>query len=118
MVINLGTNDYSTQPWPSDDQFIGGYQALIADIESAYTGVGSGMPKLVLVCGPMQTTPAHCTNVQTVANQYGEGAYFININGVLNDPSTDYGCDGHPSVIGHGKMAAALAPFIQSIMNW
>ena len=108
--INLGTNDYSTQPWPTDDEFTAGYNALIADIRQSYAPAS---PAVVMVCGPM-IGDAHCPILQTIAS--ANNATLANINGVLT--ANDYGCDGHPSVSGHAKMAAAMVPVLQNLLGW
>jgi hypothetical protein len=37
--------------------------------------------------------------------------------GILSGPA-DYGCDGHPSVQGHTKMYAGVAPVLGKVMHW
>ena len=40
---------------------------------------------------------------------------------ILLDPSinpVDHGCDGHPSVAGHAKMANVIYPVIKKTLNW
>ena len=48
VVINLGTNDYSTEPHPSDDQFITGYVTFVSMLQHQWPQM-----KVFAVCGPM-----------------------------------------------------------------
>mmetsp|Transcript_40056 Transcript_40056/g.63334 ORF Transcript_40056/g.63334 Transcript_40056/m.63334 type:complete len:379 (-) Transcript_40056:46-1182(-) len=107
--INLGTNDFSTQPNPSQDQFETGYKNYIAQIRGAY---GDDIP-LFLACGPLITDPC-CTYVKNVADS--EGATYIDLENILDYPQ-DYAC-GHPSVSGHTKMADVSEPIIASTLGW
>jgi hypothetical protein len=52
VIINLGTNDYSTQPHPSDDEFIGGYVDFVARARTAYPAA-----QFFALCGPMTGNP-------------------------------------------------------------
>jgi len=111
VVINLGTNDYSTAPQPPQDIFETGYINFIKYIRSQYAPAN---PTLFLACGPMISDPC-CTYVQNVASSVN--ATFIDMQNILSPP-IDYGCDGHPSVSGHWKMAEIAGPIIQKTMGW
>eukprot|EP01132_Coremiostelium_polycephalum_P008382 gene8382-10297_t len=109
VVINLGTNDFSTQPSPSPDTFEGGYQNFISTIKSKYPS----NPTIFLICGPMIGQPC-CTYVKNVAS--ATDAIYIDIENILTP--TDYGCNSHPNVSGHQKMSSIIAPIIQKYMGW
>jgi len=113
VVINLGTNDYSTQPNPPQQLFESGYNAFIKFILTQY---GASQPnlKFFLVCGPLIGNPC-CSYVKDVASQHSNAVY-VNMQGILN--SNDFGCDGHPNVRGHAKMAQVAIPIIRSTMGW
>jgi len=111
VVINLGTNDYSTQPNPPSDIYIGAYLGFITGLRKRY---GNGV-KLFLVCGPMIGDPC-CQYVQNVVAQAQPNAYYVNLQGILQ--SGDLGCDYHPNVNGHAKMAAITIPIIAKALNW
>ncbi|KAN0024961.1 hypothetical protein ACTFIV_009370 [Dictyostelium citrinum] len=111
VVINLGTNDYSTQPAPSQEQFQNGYIEFIKTIRSNYA---QAVPEIFLICGPMINNPC-CDYVANVSSLVG--ATFIDAQNILTEP-TDFGCDGHPSLIGHTKLAAVVSPAIQKGMGW
>jgi len=110
VVINLGTNDYSTQPAPPADIYETAYQNFI----HLYGKIYSPAPKFFLVCGPMQASSS-CPYVQNVAK--ATGAIYIDLEGILSFPA-DYGCDGHPAVTGHEKMANHTVAAIKSALGW
>ncbi|KAM9984121.1 hypothetical protein ACTFIZ_003822 [Dictyostelium cf. discoideum] len=111
VVINLGTNDYSTQPAPSQEQFQNGYIEFIKTIKSNYA---QAEPEIFLICGPMIGNPCceYVANVSTLI-----GATYIDAQNILTEP-TDFGCNGHPSLTGHQKLGAVVSPVIQKVMKW
>jgi len=111
IVINLGTNDYSTSPQPPEDLFVNAYVSFIQTIQQKYSPYH---PKFFLACGPMIGKPC-CDYVKSVASN--TSSTYIDLEGILTYPY-DYGCDGHPSVSGHYKMANTAIPTIQKTMGW
>jgi len=111
VVINLGTNDYATQPNPPQDVFVNGYVGFVKRILNNYS---SKPPKVFLVCGPMIANPC-CQYVQDAATALK--ATYIDMKNILVDP-TDIGCASHPNVSGHQKMANIAIPAIKKEMNW
>jgi len=109
VVINLGTNDYSTTPYPPQSVFQDAYLNFINEIQQDY---GSQV-EIFLVCGPLIGNPC-CQYVQNVSEL--ANVNYINMQNILN--STDYGCDGHPNVDGHRKMFDVAFPIIQKVMQW
>ena len=115
VVINLGTNDFSTQPHPPEEVFARGYEALIADVRRAYPEV-----TLFIVAGPRMKAPANAYLRALVERQRardGGRTHLALIEDTLETPG-DFGCDSHPSVTGHQKMAAQLEPVLSSVLGW
>jgi len=113
VVINLGTNDYGSPPVPSSSDFIDGYHSFINYIWGKY----GRSTALFLACGPMIGNPC-CTYVQQVVNSYnGKGVYYVDLRNLLSYPQ-DYGCDGHPGVSGHEKMANATITVMSKYLDW
>jgi len=113
VVINLGTNDYSTLPHPPQTIFETGYQNFIAFLLGNYQQV-----HIFLVCGPLINNPC-CSYIQDVVKTKSINfptIYYVDMTNILN--STDYGCDGHPNVSGHQKMANVAIPTIKKVMGW
>jgi len=117
VVINLGTNDYSTELGPDKAVFIHHYMAFIQRIRDNYGDV-----PIFCVCGPMRDEPAF-TNIKEVVESsrliYNDlSLYFIGIpDGLLNKES-DLGSDWHPSYRGQKKMANHIIPTIANVLEW
>ncbi len=117
VVINLGTNDFSTQPYPDSVVFQSAYTRLIDRVRSLYPGV-----TIFCLSGPMIGEP--CTGyvkkvVEEEKKMMGryQDVFFIEINrSVMTD--ADWGCDRHPNVLGMEKMAEIIIPAIRLRMNW
>jgi len=111
LVINLGTNDYATQPNPSQEVFVNAYVAFVKRILNNYA---TKPPQIFLMCGPMITDPC-CQYVQDAATAIK--ATYIDVQKILVDP-TDIGCASHPNVSGHQKMANIAIPVVKKVMGW
>jgi lysophospholipase L1-like esterase len=116
VVINLGTNDFSTQPHPDKSVFQEAYAQLINRVQSQYSNV-----TVFCVCGPMIGEP--CANdIKEVVNQCRQNnankeVYFIAVGtGLLT--SSDRGSDWHPNKQGQQKIADAILPTIRNTMHW
>ena len=112
VVINLGTNDFSTDPKPPLTLFSKAYQTFIQNIKNYYDNQNL---IFFLVCGPMISYP--CETIKNLSQTYPSGVYYIELNtSILN--STTEGCNGHPNVKGHQAMVSLTLPIIKSILNW
>jgi Carbohydrate esterase 2 N-terminal/GDSL-like Lipase/Acylhydrolase family len=117
VVINLGTNDFSTQPYPDKKVFEDAYNKLINRVRRLYPEV-----TIFCICGPMIQEPC-LTYIKEVVEQQqkketrDKDVYFIEIKrSIMNE--FDWGCDWHPNVQGSSKIANVITPFIKLIMNW
>ena len=117
VVINLGTNDFSTQPYPDKKIFQDAYNKLINRVRTLYPGV-----TIFCMCGPMIGEPC-LTDIKEVVDQQqkNEGrdkdVYFVEIKrSMMND--SDWGCDWHPNIQGSLKTSNVLVPAIKLVMNW
>lgn len=117
VVINLGTNDFSTHPYPDSTVFEDAYSQLIDRVRSLYPGV-----TVFCVIGPMVEQPCEGYIAKVVKEQQArEGiykdVYFIDIpRDIMN--ADDWGCDMHPNVFGSMKMADVMVPVMRLWMNW
>lgn len=111
VLINLGTNDCSTPPIPPEAVFIKGFLDFISVIRSHYRNV-----PVFLACGPLLQQDPCCNYVQAVTSQL-PGVTYLPMVSILEWP-TDYGCSGHPNVLGQTKMAKVAIPIISKVMNW
>jgi lysophospholipase L1-like esterase len=115
VIINLGTNDFSTEPHPPREVFAQGYEALIADVRRAYPEV-----PIFCVAGPRMKEPASAYLQAIVERQRardGGRTHLALLQDNLEMPK-DFGCDKHPSVTGHRKMADQLRPVLSRALGW
>ena len=117
VVINLGTNDFSTQPFPDKRVFQSAYNKLINRVRSLYPLV-----TIFCICGPMIEEPCLSDIKEVVEQQQmvegrDKDVFFIEVNrSMMND--SDWGCDWHPNIKGSVKSANVIVPYIKLIMNW
>jgi hypothetical protein len=100
IFILLGTNDYSTTPYPSDEDFTNGYIAFMNQIFRDYPSI----KRLYAMCAPLQNNN-QCSNIEnavkTVTND--RVTYIDIVDSVI--AAGPAGCDGHPSVTTQQNMA-------------
>ncbi|MGQ1947320.1 GDSL-type esterase/lipase family protein [Geofilum sp. OHC36d9] len=117
VVINLGTNDFSTRPHPDKAVFQRAYEKLILDVRAAYGNI----PVFCMV-GPMLQKPAfeYVMEVVDIMNTlYGDdNVYFIGLPDGLLNRKTDLGADSHPAYSGQKKMAEQLVQPISTVLGW
>jgi len=116
VVINLGTNDFSTQPHPSKPVFQEAYTQLINRIQSQYPAA-----TIFCVCGPMIGEPC-ASYIEEVVEQCqqinaNKEVYYIPISTSLLTMA-DRGSDWHPNIQGQQKITNVILPIIQDTMNW
>jgi lysophospholipase L1-like esterase len=116
VVINLGTNDFSTQPYPDKSVFQDAYTQLIDRVQSQY-------PEVTIFCvsGPMIGEPC-ASYIEEVVNQCRQNnankeVYYISVSTSLLTYE-DKGSDWHPNVKGQQKTADVILPIIQDTMHW
>jgi len=117
VVINLGTNDYSTKPHPDKAIFQQTYMSLLENIQIRY-----GKIPVFLICGPLINEPVY-TNIKELVDSMMEqnedsNIHFIGIPKSLLNATTDLGSDSHPSYKGQIKMANHIIPTIATVMDW
>jgi len=117
VVINLGTNDFSTKPFPDKDVFKAGYEKLINEVIKQY-----GELPIFCVVGPMTDEPCYSYVKEMVedfrAGKQKKNIYFVGIPTYLLNPEKDLGSDTHPNYSGSRKMAAHVLPVIATILGW
>ncbi len=117
VVINLGTNDFSTQPYPDSIVFQNAYTRFIERVRALYPGV-----TIFCLSGPMIGEP--CTSyIREVVDQQKklmkryQDVFFIEINRSALT-GADWGCDRHPNILGMEKIAEIIIPVVRLRMNW
>ncbi len=112
VVVNLGTNDFSTQPQPPQETFIAGYVDFLRTIRSNYPRA-----HIFVIAGPVMQPPANTYIENTVDRMNDNRVHFVLIENTLSY-DTDYGCDWHPNEAGQTKIAQQLIPAIRDVMGW
>ncbi len=113
VVIHLGTNDFSTEPYPSEEEFTNDYRRILTTLRSAY---GNEVP--ILCVAPYVGSPCYDYLKAFVAQQPVENLHFAAIHkGYCND-SSELGSSAHPNYEGQRKMAMALIPHISTLTGW
>lgn len=115
VVIDLGTNDFSTDGDPPENVFVPAYVAFLAHLRDVYPDafILPVAPVLfgneaVMVAGYLQSAvdQRHAAGDMQVA--------FADINVQWNGS----GCDGHPNLAAHAGMAAKLVTELQAHLGW
>ncbi|HEX3694707.1 MAG TPA: SGNH/GDSL hydrolase family protein [Polyangia bacterium] len=115
VVINLGTNDFSTAVDPTPAQFSTAYQTFLQHIRSKY-------PTALILCtvapllGGSDLTTARAAIDAAVAATGDANIKSFTMD--PTDPADGYGCDYHPSVKTHQKMAAVLTAKLKTELGW
>jgi lysophospholipase L1-like esterase len=117
VVINLGTNDFSTAPHPAGEVFLQAYTELVVKVRNRYP-----QAHIFAVAGPIMVDPAEAT-IRSVVAQMREvlgddRVHFVKIDNNLELSAVDYGCDWHPNASGHHKIANQLIPAITRTLGW
>ncbi len=115
VVINLGTNDFSTDNDPPQDLFVPAYVGFLEHLRAKYPGA------FILAIAPS----LYGAEVQMVAG-YLQSA--VDQRHMAGDPDVAFadvnvewigsGCDGHPSVATHANMGAKLAETLKLQLGW
>jgi len=116
VIINLGTNDFNSEPDPADEKFISGYLELLAEVRrlspSAY---------VLTTIGPMlgddDLERAERCIIEAVKRRNLSGDQRIGYH-KLRATNDQPGCDWHPSVRTHEIMAQELAEPVARALGW
>lgn len=113
IVINLGSNDFSTEPHPSREEFTAAYTRILRTLRDAY---GDTPP--ILCVAPRVGEPAF-----TFIRDICRAAVVRNLHftavlpGYCNDGS-DLGSSAHPNYTGQRKLAMLLIPYVSTLTGW
>lgn len=116
VVLNLGTNDFSTGDDPTTELFVGRYVEFLEHLREVY-------PETVILCtvGPLlggaDLDAARSGITEAVAARNGAGDERVHA-WELTVPNDDPGCDYHPGLATHQAMADALAAELRARLGW
>lgn len=113
VVINLGTNDFSTLPHPTREEFRAAYLRILATLREAY---GDRVP--ILCVAPRVEDPAFAYIRELCDDApYPNLGFAAVLPGYCNNDS-DLGSSAHPNYEGQRKMAMLLIPYISTTTGW
>ncbi len=111
VVINLGTNDYSTGD--PGLPFESAYTAFLVQVRLAYPGAF-----IVCATGPMTDDATYRAHVQAAIDATGDSKISTLDLGLQNCSTDGCGCDYHPNQTTQAKMAQALVAHVKTLLPW
>ena len=115
VVINLGTNDFSTLVDPTPAQFSGAYRTLLQHIRGKYPAALILCTVAPLLSGTdLATARAAIDSAVTATGDANIKSFTMD----PTDPADGWGCDFHPSIKTHQKMAAVLTARLKTELGW
>lgn len=115
VLVNLGTNDFSTDNDPSEVQFVSAYGDFAATLRIDHPDA------FILLLSPSlygdEATMVDGYLQQVVDGRHDAGDAAIDWANI-NVPWEGSGCDGHPNVATHMGMADQLVAQLQTHLGW
>jgi Carbohydrate esterase 2 N-terminal/GDSL-like Lipase/Acylhydrolase family len=118
VVINLGTNDFSTPADPTEAEFVAAYVTLLARARAAY-------PEALILCtvGPLlggtDLTTARAYIASAVQQRADAGDVSVRTFELAQQNRSDgLGCSSHPSLRTHEIMADVLTGVLSAQLGW
>jgi len=118
VVINLGTNDFSTNDDPTEEQFVPAYVTLLERVRAAY-------PEALILAtvGPLLSgtdlSTARALIASAVEQRLAAGDEAVrSFDLEPQDASNGLGCDYHPNLVTHQIMADVLTATLQLELGW
>jgi len=116
VLINLGTNDFSSQVDPTAEVFTAGYVALLARLRARYPGA-----HILCTVGPMLSgtdlDAARSGIEAAVTLRQADGDQRVS-SYALTTLNSSPGCGFHPSTSTHAEMATELAVPVAAALGW
>ncbi|CAN0088279.1 unnamed protein product [Ectocarpus fasciculatus] len=106
VMVMLGANDYSTTPYPSDEDFINGLVGLLSQIYRDYPNA-----KVGAMCSA-EPDGNQCTNIEQAAKL--TSSTYVKID---DSVYVSYGCDYHPSIETQRNIADIVTPVVQEMLT-
>ncbi|MBQ8501946.1 MAG: endoglucanase [Bacteroides sp.] len=113
VIINLGINDFSTEPHPYRKEFVAGYKQILSQIRQNYGDV----PVLCLYPSGIHA-PVYAYYEDAVKSMDDARIFLLRMNEDLMNNTSDLGAGWHPGYSGHRKIAMSVVPYVATIMDW
>lgn len=115
VVVNLGTNDFSTDADPTAEQFVAAYGALLTAVRARHPGA----PILCTVAPLLRADERAVVEAyidQAIALRQHAGDVELQRISLHEEPQ-GWGCDWHPSAKTHAAMAERLVPALAAALR-
>lgn len=116
VIINLGTNDYSTDQDPPDELFLAEYDRLLQSIRSHHPHA-----LILATVGPLLAGADLAKARKNIAAAIGKRANAGDERiaaFALDVENADPGCDFHPGLMTHQKMAKEIEDQVRARLEW
>lgn len=114
VVVNLGANDFSTEPHPYRSEFVGAYTEILKTISEKY---GNDINVLCVipyaVSAPVESYYQEAIDKSGVTN-----IRLLRMPVDIINATTDRGAVWHPNYQGQKKMSMFIIPTIATMMDW
>jgi lysophospholipase L1-like esterase len=115
VLVNLGTNDFSTDADPTAEQFVTAYTELLAAVRARH-------PRAPILC---TVAPLLRADERAVVEAYIDQAIALRQHAGddalrridLHEEPQGWGCDWHPSAATHAAMAERLIPVLEEVLR-
>jgi lysophospholipase L1-like esterase len=116
VAINLGTNDFSTDGDPTQQEFVAAYRALLETLRAKYPNAWIMCLVPTLLGGDdLTAAEAYITEAADARTAAGDDRVVVR---ALEFATDGTGCDYHPSLATHANMAAALTSELRDLVGW
>lgn len=116
VVVNLGTNDFSTGGDPTDAEFTGAYQDFLKHLRDKYPNAELVALVPTLLSGTdLSTAKAY---IEKAVGQRKSAGDTKVVAVTLSFTQDGWGCDWHPSAKTHASMGAALTAELKQLLGW
>lgn len=114
VIVNLGANDFSTEPHPYRSEFVNGYVKLLQTLFEKY---GEDL-KVMCVIPYAVRNDLDGYYQEAIAKVGSPNVYLMRMPVDYINSTTDRGAVWHPNYNGQRKMAMLLIPYISTVMDW
>lgn len=114
VIINLGANDFSTEPHPYRSEFVDAYSEIVANILEKY-----GSSTKIICVMPYAISAPVDSYFEEIIKRAGEAdIHFVRMPVDYINGDSDRGAVWHPNYQGQKKMAMMLIPYVATVAGW
>lgn len=114
VIINLGANDFSTEPHPYRTEFVNGYAEILNTLLEKY-----GQEQPILCVMPYAVSaPVEEYYREAIKKADSKNIHFLRMPVDYINTTSDLGSSWHPNYSGQKKMAMMIIPYVATITGW